>query len=105
MRLMDASHITMNIGVVDGYIGLKNASVFELRLKTTSAISINNGQLLATLSQGLWARIPAYYPVYDYSTGKPLNGSIYASMDGKLTYYGDNIVSKTILIHATYAIL
>ena len=45
-----------------------------------------------------------YLLVYDYDTGKPINGSLYLSMGGTLTYYGDQLSNKNIMIHDCFAI-
>ena len=104
MEQVPISAITMNVGSVDsGNIGSKNSFIFDFRLKTNN-ISLSNSSLLGTLAEGYRPLNPFYIPIQDFNTGKPINGSLYLTNNGNLTYYGDAISSTPIIAQATFAL-
>ena len=96
--------MTVSKGTVSGNtVVLKQGNTVQLCLIINS-VTASNGTLLAQLNNsiGIRPRKTRYIPIFNYDNGIPFNGSVYFEADGKLTYYGDSISNKTILLSETY---
>lgn len=99
------SSITVSTGTVDGTVaGYKVLGLYNLRL-IVRGVTISNGNAFAQIANSkLYPLTNVYLKVYDYDTGKPINGSFYLNMTGVLTYYGDQLSNKNIMIHDCFAV-
>lgn len=83
-------------------IANKNNRVVEIRGYSRTAISVSDNTKLFNMGNEIRPITERPCPIFDYSTGKPINGCVWVSGDGKATYYGDAITSKQIIFTLTF---
>lgn len=98
-----SSYITANNGTISSGGIDKNIKTCMLGV-VLSGVSITSGVELLTIADGYGIRPkrPLYISVFNYDDGKPFNGCLYFTNNGKMTYYGDSISNKNIYVCATY---
>lgn len=99
------SSITINTGTADGsFAGYKILGLYNMRIIVRGVTLANQAALGKIEDSRLRPLTNIYLKVYDYTTGKPINGSLYLNMTGALTYYGDQLSNKEIMIHDCFAV-
>ena len=98
-----SSYITANKGTISSGAIEKNIKTCMLGV-VLSGVSITSGVELLTVADGygIRPRRPSYISVFNYDDGRPFNGCLYFTNNGKMTYYGDSISNKNIYVCATY---
>ena len=83
------------------YIQLSGRTM-DMCLIYSTEQTINNSTKIASINTayGVWKQFPLQ--VFNYSTGKPINGSLWIDENGNLTYFGDKITSTKIIIKGTW---
>lgn len=100
-----ASNVTINTGTIDGtLIGHKVLGLYHMRL-LVRGVSISNAGAFGRIANSTFYPLSnIYLKVFDYSNGKPINGSLYLNTSGVLAYYGDQLSNKDILIQDCFAV-
>ena len=81
----------------------RRGSMIELVYVKDSAVSIASGTKLGTVAEGYRCLKSHYIPIYNFTSGVPLNGSVwFNASNGELTYYGDAITSTKVTFHDTW---
>ena len=82
-------------------LAYKTGNVVQLRLQATFASLSNATNILSSIVNSVKPKMRTIVSVFDYDTGKPLNGTLWIQ-DASIYYYGDSLTNKTIIIGATY---
>ena len=94
----------MNNFISEGFTSFtKNNVTCELIVRSLSNKSlVGNGDLIGTIQAGLRPKVGFMVNIYDYSTSKPLNGSVFIGQGGDVKYYGDSITNKEMVFNGTW---
>lgn len=68
---------------------------------SNEAVSWSNGTTIGSVTTAYRPGKYAVFPVFEFDSGRPINGSIWVS-NGSLMYYGDTISSKKIAFNANW---
>ena len=82
-------------------IAYKTGNVVQLVFQATFASLPNATNILSSIVDSIKPTTRLVVSVFDYNTGKPLNGTLWIS-NASINYYGDSLTNKTIIIAATY---
>lgn len=75
----------------------KVSEVAQLKVNTKSSTNISTGTRLGIIPSGYRPNISLFGQVFAYSTGKPINGSVWIDGNGNVTYYGDTISVQSVM--------
>lgn len=92
-----AASLTPAHSSISSILVRKNCQVVTMRIDSNgTGVNIQNGAILGSIPAGYRPAIRTIVPIFIYSSGKLINGSLWLESGGDIFYYGDAITTQCI---------